>query len=188
MRSLALTAALLAAVIFPATASADRADCPKKLESTYSSSYKKVAKKHGKRAPGRNIRKHGVLFKGNVFDATCGELRRSRAQLKKLLRPPVYPTLVRQNVPPAQPPAGVHSSGYGAGATLEAIAACESGGSPTAISQNGLYRGKYQFNDDTWQSVGGSGDPAAAPESEQDMRAAMLYARRGAQPWPVCGR
>jgi hypothetical protein len=71
---------------------------------------------------------------------------------------------------------------------LEAIAACESGGNPRAISGGGLYRGKYQFDVGTWASVGGSGDPAAAPEAEQDMRAALLYARAGATPWPVCGR
>jgi hypothetical protein len=71
---------------------------------------------------------------------------------------------------------------------LAAIAACESGGDPAAIGGGGLYRGKYQFSVETWASVGGAGDPAAAPEAEQDMRAAMLYQRAGATPWPVCGR
>jgi Transglycosylase-like domain len=71
--------------------------------------------------------------------------------------------------------------------TLEAIAACESGGDPTVVSSDGTYRGKYQFDYSTWASVGGSGDPAAAPEAEQDMRAAMLYAQAGSSPWPVCG-
>jgi hypothetical protein len=70
---------------------------------------------------------------------------------------------------------------------LEAIAACESGGDPRAIGGGGAYRGKYQFSYSTWASVGGSGDPAAAPEAEQDRRAAMLYARAGSAPWPVCG-
>jgi hypothetical protein len=70
---------------------------------------------------------------------------------------------------------------------LEAIAACESGGNPRAIGGGGAYRGKYQFSYSTWASVGGSGDPAAAPEAEQDRRAAMLYARAGSSPWPVCG-
>jgi soluble lytic murein transglycosylase-like protein len=72
-------------------------------------------------------------------------------------------------------------------ATLEAIAACESGGDPTAVSADGTYRGKYQFDTGTWASVGGSGDPAAAPEAEQDYRAALLYQRSGASAWPVCG-
>jgi hypothetical protein len=71
--------------------------------------------------------------------------------------------------------------------TLESIAACESGGDPTAVSSDGSYRGKYQFDFGTWESVGGSGDPAAAPEDEQDYRAALLYTQSGSSPWPVCG-
>ena len=71
--------------------------------------------------------------------------------------------------------------------TLEAIAACESGGNPGANTGNGFY-GKYQFTLSTWQSVGGSGNPASASEAEQNKRAALLYARAGASPWPVCGR
>ena len=78
-------------------------------------------------------------------------------------------------------PAGVST------ATLEAIASCESGGDPTAVSSDGSYRGKYQFSFETWASVGGSGDPAAAPEAEQDYRAALLYSQAGSSPWPVCG-
>jgi hypothetical protein len=72
-------------------------------------------------------------------------------------------------------------------ATLESIASCESGGDPTAISSDGSYRGKYQFDYGTWESVGGSGDPAAAPEREQDYRAALLYSQSGSSPWPICG-
>ena len=70
---------------------------------------------------------------------------------------------------------------------LASIAACESGGNPGAVGGGGTYRGKYQFDQQTWSSVGGSGDPASAPEAEQDKRAAMLYAQRGASAWPVCG-
>jgi len=73
-------------------------------------------------------------------------------------------------------------------ATLDAIASCESGGNPTAVGGGGAFRGKYQFDRGTWASVGGGGDPAAAPEAEQDYRAALLYARSGSSPWPVCGR
>lgn len=71
--------------------------------------------------------------------------------------------------------------------TLESIASCESGGDPRIISSDGSYRGKYQFDQGTWESVGGHGDPAAAPEIEQDYRAALLYSRSGSSPWPVCG-
>ena len=81
----------------------------------------------------------------------------------------------------AELPGGVSIS------TLETIASCESGGEPTAVSSDGTYRGKYQFDYGTWESVGGSGDPAAAPEAEQDYRAALLYSRSGSSPWPICG-
>ncbi len=85
---------------------------------------------------------------------------------------------------------GVTTATGGATATpahLQAIAACESGGDPRAIGGGGQFRGKYQFTYETWAGVGGSGDPAAAPEAEQDRRAAMLYAQAGSSPWPVCG-
>ena len=46
------------------------------------------------------------------------------------------------------------------------------------------YYGKYQFDEGTWASVGGSGNPAEASEAEQDYRAALLYSRAGSSPWP----
>jgi len=70
---------------------------------------------------------------------------------------------------------------------LQQIAQCESGGNPQAIGGGGRYRGKYQFTRETWAALGGSGDPAAAPEAEQDQRAATLYAQAGASSWPSCG-
>jgi len=73
-------------------------------------------------------------------------------------------------------------------ATLAKIAACESSGNPAAVSPSGQYRGKYQFSRQTWAEYGGTGDPAAAPESVQDSIAAKLLAARGTQPWPVCGK
>lgn len=72
-------------------------------------------------------------------------------------------------------------------AVLKQIAACESGGNPRAIGGGGLYRGLLQFDRQTWASVGGTGDPAAASPAEQYRRGAILYARAGTSPWPVCG-
>jgi hypothetical protein len=74
----------------------------------------------------------------------------------------------------------------GAGASLERIAACESGGDPTAVSADGQYHGKYQFSVETWRQMGGTGDPAAASEAEQDRRAEMLLEQAGPGSWPVC--
>jgi len=70
---------------------------------------------------------------------------------------------------------------------LRTIARRESHGDPRAISPDGTYRGKYQFSFSTWASVGGEGDPAAASETEQDRRAAMLLKTGGPGHWPVCG-
>jgi hypothetical protein len=133
------------------------------VQRTYLNLYEE-AKDRGA-SPGRNIVLHGVATKGGaVRSATKAELRRSIRVLKRASAP----------APAASP-------------QLEAIAACESGGDPTAVGGGGLYRGKYQFTYGTWQSVGGSGDPAAAPEAEQDRRAATLLARNGTGQWPVCG-
>jgi hypothetical protein len=81
----------------------------------------------------------------------------------------------------------LRESRFTASPTLQAIAACESGGDPTTDTGNGFY-GKYQFDLATWQSVGGAGNPAHASEAEQDRRATILYEQAGASPWPVCGR
>jgi resuscitation-promoting factor RpfB len=71
-------------------------------------------------------------------------------------------------------------------AVLRQIAECESGGNPSAVSPGGTYRGKYQFSRATWRHLGGTGDPAAAPEWLQDRLALKLYRQRGAAPWPNC--
>ena len=106
-----------------------------------------------------------------VIDEVTDQIRAERRAHQRRERRELFASL----------PAGVSM------ATLESIASCESGGDPTAVSADGSYRGKYQFDSGTWESVGGSGDPAAAPEAEQDYRAALLYSQSGSSPWPVCG-
>ena len=69
---------------------------------------------------------------------------------------------------------------------LRRIAECESGGNPRAVSPGGQYRGKYQFSRATWRGLGGSGDPADAPEWLQDRIALKLYRQSGTAPWPNC--
>jgi resuscitation-promoting factor RpfB len=78
-------------------------------------------------------------------------------------------------------------SGSTASPQLQAIAQCESGGDYTTDTGNGFY-GAYQFTQETWASVGGSGLPSEAPPAEQDQRAQMLLEQSGTSPWPVCGQ
>jgi hypothetical protein len=96
------------------------------------------------------------------------------------IRPPtVRPSSARVKAP-RHTPAG--------GDAWARLVQCESGGDYTIVSSTGRYRGAYQFDQRTWESVGGTGDPAAAPPAEQDARARLLYQQRGARAWPHCGR
>jgi len=85
-------------------------------------------------------------------------------------------------------PAIVRSVSGANGLNWAALARCESGGNPRAVSSGGTYRGLYQFAMSTWHSVGGVGDPIDASSSEQTYRAKLLYKRAGRSPWPTCGK
>ena len=84
--------------------------------------------------------------------------------------------------------AGASSGGGAPSGGFAALAKCESGGNPGAVSSTGKYRGLYQFSQQTWASVGGTGDPAKASAAEQTKRAQILLSRSGAGQWPECGR
>jgi hypothetical protein len=79
-------------------------------------------------------------------------------------------------------------------AALAQLRACESGGDYTIVSYGGWYRGAYQFDQETWDSVASRWqpalvgiDPAQSSPSDQDAMARALYAERGWSPWPACG-
>jgi hypothetical protein len=174
------------------------------LIKAYDTVYDRVVDAGGK--PGRNIAEDGVRDHHDHRAATRAEvveslttLRRMHVELKPgseqaraSLQAPVTGSAVPAEATPSTGQGGATTqqapaTGGGAGGGLDSVAQCESGGDPSAVSPDGQYRGKYQFDQQTWNSVGGSGDPAAAPEAEQDARAAQLQAQRGSNPWPVCG-
>ncbi|MFG2723337.1 ubiquitin-like domain-containing protein [Streptomyces sp. NPDC048416] len=68
------------------------------------------------------------------------------------------------------------------------LAHCESGGRPSALDPSGTYGGLYQFDPGTWHALGGHGRAEQAPAGEQTFRAKKLFVKRGASPWPHCGR
>ena len=116
----------------------------------------------------------GFGLSTEVGDLRAGSMREAAAELRSAHRTGVRRALSAPRV------LGVRR------AKLERIAACESHGNPRAVSSDGTYRGKYQFDRGTWKSQGGRGDPAKAPELEQDQRAAILYRSAGNNPWPNC--
>jgi hypothetical protein len=68
---------------------------------------------------------------------------------------------------------------------LAAIRECESGDDYTANTGNGYY-GAYQFSEETWRNMGGTGMPHEASPTEQDRIAAKLMQEHGVQAWPNC--
>jgi hypothetical protein len=184
-----ITAAAVAAAFagLPTAASAAPSDGTKPSEGlvrAYDKAYERVVDAGGE--PGRNIAEDGMRKDGDERAATRTEVKTSLSTLRtmhlSLQGTPTSTGTGSSTQAGASAPAGT-SAGNG----LDAVAQCESGGDPGAVSPDGQYRGKYQFDQQTWNSVGGSGDPAAAPEAEQDQRAAQLQAQRGSSPWPVCG-
>lgn len=141
-----------------------------KLRSQYRGLYEKVADAHGKRAAGRNIVEDGVRTNNNsVRTASAADLRRSIGVFQNTLAPPA----------PSSTSTGGSNSGF------------KSAASSTGSSSGGCgagYRGLFQFDCQTWRSVGCSGDPAAASPSYQRQCAERLRGQRGNQPWPRCGR
>ncbi len=124
----------------------------------------------------------GLVADGRYDDATLGA---HRAALELVGLPidglPLAPAPVV--------PSGTSVDGWAA------LRACESGGDYTVTNPSGKYRGAYQFDRSTWDSVAQRHDPAlvgldpaAAAPAEQDAMAHALYSERGAAPWPSCGR
>lgn len=178
MRRLAVVTAALSAVLAVPTTAIAHDSGGWKHKNRYLRH--KVQKLHGKNAPGCNLVAHKC--KGKRVDGK--NVRKYFNTMRSMVMPKTAAVYVDAGRP-HQPPAGTRT--INAGGTLESIAQCESGGNPGTNTGNGFY-GKYQFTMSTWASVGGSGNPAAASEAEQNKRAAMLYAREGSSPWPVCGR
>jgi uncharacterized protein YabE (DUF348 family) len=127
--------------------------------------------------PGVLVRSYTLSFvNGKLSAKYLGSERQTAAPVTQVL---AFGTKVR----PA-----VQRSASADGLNWAALARCESGGNPRAVSRNGTYRGLYQFSFSTWHGVGGVGDPIDASPDEQTYRAQILYSRSGRSPWPVCGK
>jgi hypothetical protein len=103
------------------------------------------------------------------------------------LEGPVTPPQVNGRVP--TPPGGPTAAQW------DAVRKCESTHNYRAVSPSGLYRGAYQFSQQTWDWVAGihwphlvAIDPIDAEPAWQDVMAYTLYAMRGWDQWPICGK
>ncbi|MFJ7130351.1 ubiquitin-like domain-containing protein [Streptomyces sp. NPDC098101] len=125
---------------------------------------------------------HGLRRVTYALRSVNGVQGRPRRIGEEIVREPVSRTV---RVGTRRPPASVTGAD---GLDWAALAACESGGRPDAVDPSGTYGGLYQFDPATWRSLGGTGTAQDAPAAEQTFRAKQLYVRRGASPWPHCGR
>jgi uncharacterized protein YabE (DUF348 family) len=128
----------------------------------------------------------GVLHRSYLLDFTNGKLTRRRMTSARRTAEPVSRVVAYGTK--ARPRVVSYSSTGSGGLNWGALARCESGGNPRAVSSGGTYRGLYQFTFGSWSGVGGSGDPIDASSSEQTYRAQLLYRRSGRSAWPTCGR
>src|SRR4051794_26714589 len=194
----AAASALLGTAAAPAAAKPnEHSSISDNLQRAYTREYAKVKKLGGD--PGRNLVADGVRKHGKERGARAPEIRHSLHVLERMrqsLTAPAPATQTTATTPAtssaAQTQTQTQSSpttqSSSGGGNLSAIAACESGGNAGAVDSSGTYGGKYQFDQQTWQSVGGTGSPASAPAAVQDQMAQRLYAQRGASAWPSCGK
>lgn len=101
--------------------------------------------------------------------------------------PIVAPVVHTPTSAPVTHSAVASSSGGGSGGVWACIRQHESGGNYAENTGNGFY-GAYQFTQQTWNSLGLSGNPASASPATQDAAAAKLQAQSGWGPWPVTSK
>lgn len=173
----ALAALLLSAV--PAEA--------KTLKDTYSGLYFAVAKEHGKRTPGRNIRRQGVKTKHGTRDARNAELARSIRTFRRWLAPPVPVPAASDRMPTAT--TATASQTGGKWAIPSYIVQRESGGDYGAYNANGCVTktsrgciGAYQIASFHFAPGGACAGYGTAPAG-QDRCAAKLWSQSGSSPW-----
>jgi hypothetical protein len=146
-----------------------------------------VVKKHGKRAPGRNICRFGVQSKFNknwTKAPTSAQKAVYLRHLKDILHPPIYMSAVGA---PANPPAGTLSP---RGSLPACTWAPESGGNYHGPNnpKTGA-SGKYQIIPSTWASYGGTKYASQARDAtpaQQDEIAAKIASQGGLSNWVNC--
>ncbi len=133
----------------------------------------------------------GTLERTFLTVTVSGSEVYASAPLEKVLAAPVEQVVAvgtKERPVAAAPAASSGGGSYTGSGVWGALAQCESGGNPGAVSANGLYYGLYQFSVGTWQAMGGSGLPSQASPAEQTARAQALQARSGWGQWPACAR
>jgi hypothetical protein len=140
-----------------------------------------VVAEFGKRAPGRNIVRWGVLGRdGTTRPANHAELITYRDVLVRMLAPPAPG-------PMGTPASAASSSGAASAGSLPACTwQPESGGNWSAVNSSSGAGGYYQILPSTWAAYGGTGSPQSASPAEQTAIAEKIWASQGSSAWANC--
>lgn len=143
-----------------------------------------VVAEFGKRTPGRNIVRWGVLKRdGRTRPATHAELITYRDILARILTPPAP-------APTGTPASEPTSSGSSSSSSSGSLPACtwqpESGGNWSAVNSSSGAGGYYQITPSTWAAYGGTGSPQSASPAEQTAIAHKIWASQGSSAWTNC--
>lgn len=143
-----------------------------------------VVRALGKRAPGRDITRWGVLRRNRrTRRPTRAELIAYRDALSRMLTPPRTATRFSSG--------GSSSSSSGASAAPAAdLPTCtwqpESGGDWNAVNPSSGAGGRYQILPSTWAAYGGTGEPQDASPAEQSAIAEKIMHSQGPSAWVNC--
>lgn len=141
-----------------------------------------VIKKHGKRAPGRNICRQGVRVDSGVKSATTRQKARYVRALRSLNAPRPYLTTTAGS--PARPPAGTLTARHAPSGLAACIVQRESSGNPNAV--NGEHTGIGQWTQEAWTRHGGTryaATPLGATYQQQLVVLSSGLARYGCRDW-----
>ena len=157
-----------------------------------------VVAEFGKRAPGRNIVRWGVLKRdGTTRPANHAELSTYRDILARILHPPApapasEPTSSGSSASASgaatvQNGSGASSSGASSSGDLPACTwQPESGGNWSAVNSSSGAGGYYQITPSTWAAYGGTGSPQSASPAEQTAIAHKIWSSQGSSAWNNC--
>jgi hypothetical protein len=141
-----------------------------------------VVAEFGKRAPGRNIVRWGVLKRdGKTRPANHAELITYRDILARMLIPPT-PAPEATTAQNTASTSGASGSGSLPACTWQP----ESGGNWSAVNSSSGAGGYYQITPSTWAAYGGSGSPQSASPAEQTAIAQKIWASQGRSAWVNC--
>jgi Transglycosylase-like domain len=182
IRRLMLFAAAAGALAVPGTAYADS------LSKQANHLRAEVVAEFGKRAPGRNIVRWGVLKRdGRTRPATRAELITYRDILARMLIPPVPAST---GTPASEWASSGSSTSAPEASSSGSLPACtwqpESGGDWSAVNSSSGAGGYYQIMPSTWAAYGGTGSPQSASPAEQTAVAEKIYASQGSSAWANC--